>query len=467
MASETRKINHLLWRAGFGGGTGNFNKVTAQKTAEQLFDDSKSWKEFSVMSKPEDFKKKLADKDARKQFKIEQRDQIKQLNIAWFKNMLPDENALREKMSLFWHGHFACRALGAWVDQSYINTIRKNSLGKFGDLLLAVSKEPSMLQFLNVLQDKKGSPNENFAREVMELFTMGRGNYTENDIKEAARAYTGWSINPQTLEFMFRPFIHDNGEKTFLGQTGNFDGDAVLKIILSKPATAQFITKKIYKYFVNENVDDEIVYDLADQFYKSDYDINLLMRTIFTSDWFYDDKNMGVKIKSPVELLAGLTRTFNIDYQNDDAILFVQKILDQILFYPPNVAGWPGGKNWIDSSSLLFRMRLPEYVFLSSEINEKVKDPVATEMMGMESYEPVINQLKRMNANIEWDNFLNQFKNIPKEQIYNLVCESLLQMDVNSVSQSEIEQFVSKGDADSYLKTLSIHLTMLPEYQLC
>jgi len=131
------------------------------------------------------------------------------------------------------------------------------------------------------------------------------------------------------------------------------------------------------------------------------------------------------------------------------------------------VAGWPGGKSWIDSSSLLFRMRLPEYVFLSSEINEKAKNPVATEMTGMESYEPVINQLKRINANIEWSDFINQFKNKPEGEVYNSICEMLLQTDSNNVSQRDMEQFVNKNDAESYLKTLSIHVTMLPEYQLC
>ena len=184
----------------------------------------------------------------------------------------------------------------------------------------------------------------------MELFTLGRGNYTENDIKEAARAFTGWSSEFKG-EFVFRRFQHDYGEKTVLGKTGNFDGDDVLDIFLSQKQTAKFITQKIYKFFVNDNVDEEKVNWLADRFYQSNYDISKLMEDIFTSDWFYDEKNIGSKIKSPIELMAGIQRMLPMKLENEEALTFLQRALGQILFYPPNVAGWPGGKTWIDSST--------------------------------------------------------------------------------------------------------------------
>src|SRR5690242_935193 len=191
--------------------------------------------------------------------------------------MINSEAQLREKMSLFWHGHFACRILNIFFQQQLINAIRQNAFSDFGTLLRNVSKSPAMLSFLNNQQNKKQHPNENFAREVMELFTIGRGNYTETDVKEAARAFTGWGTNPQG-EFIFRRAVHDDGTKSFMRRTGNFDGDEVLNIILERRETASFITSKIYRYFVNEEPDEKHISWLASRFYESRYDISALMK---------------------------------------------------------------------------------------------------------------------------------------------------------------------------------------------
>ena len=192
----------------------------------------------------------------------------------------------------------------------------------------------------------------------MELFTMGRGNYSENDIKEAARAFTGWGFDVHG-EFIKRPFQHDSGNKKFLGKTGNFNGDDVINILLEQKQTARFITEKIYRFFVNEETDSNKVDMLADGFYQSGYSIHILLENIFSSDWFYDKKNVGNKIKSPIELLVGIRRLLPMEFENEEAQLLIQRVLGQLLFYPPNVAGWPGGKNWIDSSSLMFRLNIP------------------------------------------------------------------------------------------------------------
>jgi len=176
-------------------------------------------------------------------------------------------------------------------NRQLLNVIRKNALGNFKELLFEVSKSPAMLQFLNNQQNKKDHPNENFAREVMELFTMGRGNYTENDIKELARAFTGWGYDKEG-NFTERPKQHDTGAKTFLGKTGNFTGDDVLNIILEQKATAKFITAKIYKFFVNENPDQNNINKLSEELYTSNYDLKKLMQNIFSSSWFYDQKKM-------------------------------------------------------------------------------------------------------------------------------------------------------------------------------
>jgi uncharacterized protein (DUF1800 family) len=216
------------------------------------------------------------DKDQKKALRKQSVEDLKNLNLTWLGQMINSEAQLREKMSLFWHGHFACRVINIFFQQQLLNTIRENSLGNFGDILSEVSKSPSMLSFLNNQQNKKQHPNENFAREVMELFTMGRGNYTEEDVKEGARAFTGWGFNLKG-EFINRPFLHDNGKKTFLGKTGNFNGDDIINILLEQKQTAKFITQKIYRYFVNENVDNEKVEALSALFYQSNYDIKKLL----------------------------------------------------------------------------------------------------------------------------------------------------------------------------------------------
>ena len=187
---------------------------------------------------------------------------IAKLNIRWLDEMTTSDAQLLEKMSLFWHGHFASKTVNILYDQALLNVIRENALGNFRDLLMNVSKSASMIQFLNNNQNKKSHPNENFARELMELFTIGRGNYTETDVKESARAFTGWGTNLQG-GFDFRPRQHDDGIKTFFGKTGNFSGEDILEILLAQKQTSVFITRKIYRFFVNDIPDEEKINVLA------------------------------------------------------------------------------------------------------------------------------------------------------------------------------------------------------------
>jgi uncharacterized protein (DUF1800 family) len=299
--------------------------------------------------------------------------------------MTTSDAQLREKMSLFWHGHFASKTVNILYDQELLNVIRENALGNFRDLLTNVSKSASMIQFLNNNQNKKSHPNENFARELMELFTIGRGNYTETDVKESARAFTGWGASLQG-GFDFRPRQHDDGIKTFFGKTGNFSGEDILEILLAQKQTSVFITRKIYRFFVNEIADEEKINVLASQFFESRYDIRALMISIFTSAWFYDQKNIGSQIKSPVLWLVGMRRQLPMEIQNPLVQIVLERLLGQVLFSPPNVAGWPGGKHWIDSSSLMLRMRLPQIVFRSDVIISKPKDDDDV-MMGTPEYQ--------------------------------------------------------------------------------
>jgi uncharacterized protein (DUF1800 family) len=304
---------------------------------------------------------------------------LQRLNVFWTDRLAGTKGILRERMTYFWHNHFATNVPFAVLMQEQNNTIRKHALGSFKELLTAIARDPAMILYLNNQQNKKKAPNENFAREVMELFTIGIGNYTENDIKEAARAFTGWHINLKGY-YEFDVAAHDDGEKTFMGQKGNLDGTDIIRILLEQKATAVFICRKIYKEFVNPVIDEKRVHELADYFRENDYNIGLLMYKLFSGDWFYDAKNIGVKIKSPVELIVGMKRLVNLKWEDEMSQVKVQKSLGQILFFPPNVAGWPGDRNWIDSSSLLLRMNLPALLFTSSEKPYKLETKQDPEM---------------------------------------------------------------------------------------
>jgi uncharacterized protein (DUF1800 family) len=404
--------------------------------------------------------------DQKKQIRDQSRDDLKNLNIRWLEEMINSEAQLREKMSLFWHGHFACRVINSYFQQELLQTIRENALGNFKDMLREVSKSPSMLSFLNNQQNRKKKPNENFAREVMELFTMGRGNYTEIDVKESARAFTGWAFNLKG-EFEFRKFQHDTDSKTILGKTGNFDGDDVLDILLEQKQTAKFITKKIYKYFVNENVDETKVEWLSNRFYQNGYDIKKLMEDIFTADWFYEEKNIGTKIKSPVELLAGIRRLLPMEMENDQAQLLFQRTLGQILFYPPNVAGWPGGKSWIDSSSLMLRLRVPQILTANDvlDIKPKVDDDVQGGMMeaGMKKLQAAV---KGGTATTDWALVNKIFEAVPREKLLQKITQTVLQTKTR-VPDSLLEKYLNKESRENFVKSAVVNLMSTPEYQLC
>jgi uncharacterized protein (DUF1800 family) len=467
------KIEHLFQRAGFGATPAQireFGEKSPEKAIKYLFKDSEKINQLTIVDEESQMNLKksrlrkvldmkgLSAEEIKQQIK-DYREQLTDLNFIWVKNMASGESMLREKMTLFWHGHFACRLRQPLTTQIQNNVIRQNALGKFGDLLLAASKDPGMLQFLNNQQNKKNSPNENFAREVMELFTLGRGNYTEHDIKEAARAFTGWGANLQG-EFVFKANQHDEGQKAFQGKIGNFQGEDILKIILENPKTSTFICTKIYRYFVNENVENQIVEKMAKRFRSTDYDIADLMEYTFKSDWFYNQENIGTRIKSPVELLVGLQRNFGIQFERKQSVLFIQKALGQILFYPPNVAGWSGGKNWIDSSTLMTRMKLPEIIFKDSEITFHPKDD------GDVNTENLSKKLKQMQATINWTAFQSDFPTENAQELLDKLDAYLLARPLSNQQKSMILNKSEGKIGVELIQNLSQSIASLPEYQL-
>ncbi len=479
--SNRLKNQHLLWRAAFGPmaeNAANLDTMSQKELWNLLLKTSARTPEkinvaqnlvdgfLKGVKDLADLQKRELTKEQRKQIQQQSRADLKNLNIRWLEQMINSEAQLREKMSLFWHGHFACRVINSYYQQELLQVIRENALGNFRDMLRAVSKSASMLQFLSNQQNRKQHPNENFAREVMELFTMGRGNYSENDVKEAARAFTGWGFNIQG-EFVFRRMVHDEGSKTVLGQTGNFDGDDIIDLLLKQKQTAIFITRKIYRYLVNDMVDVAKVEWLGNRFYQNGYDIKKLLEDIFTSDWFYDQRNIGTRIKSPVELLAGIRRLLPMELENDQAQLLFQRTLGQILFYPPNVAGWPGGKNWIDSSSLMLRLRIPQIITANEalDIRPKSDDDV---MMGqmMEAGKKLREAAKGGTAKIEWDTVNRIFEKVPRENLLSAISTVVLQTRTE-VSAVLLDKYLNKESRENYIKSAIINLMATPEYQLC
>ena len=476
ISANQLKNQHLLWRAAFGPMAENANELStvSQKDLHNLLvkTSSKTPVGFNVAGNLFDglvkgvqdvgMMQKLS-QDQKKMLRKQSVEDLKNLNLAWLDEMINSEAQMIEKMSLFWHGHFACRVINIYFQQQLLNTIRENALGNFGDLLRKVSKSPAMLSFLNNQQNKKQHPNENFAREVMELFTMGRGNYTEKDVKESARAFTGWGFNLKG-EFVERPFLHDNGSKTFLGKSGNFDGDDIINILLEQRQTAKFITQKIYRYFVNDTPDFEKIELLATNFYQSNYDIKKLLTEIYTSGWFYDNKNIGSHIKSPVELLVGIRRLIPMVLDKPQVQLLFQRALGQILFYPPNVAGWPGGKNWIDSSALMLRLRIPQILTDADDFVIKPKDDDDT-MMGMEGVDKIA-KARQVDSSVDWAAITKIFDKIPREDLMQKISDIVLQTK-SKIDKDILDKYVEKDARDGYIKTTIIELMCTPEYQLC
>ncbi len=283
--------------------------------------------------------------------------ETRRLAYWWAERMLITPRPLEEKMTLFWHNHFAnseAKIRDYRKLQLQNATFRKHATGNFRELLIATAQDPAMLYFLDAGQNIKGAPNENFAREIMELFTLGDGNYTEKDIREAARAFTGW--NTDDLVFLVDDDKHDSEEKIVLSNIGNFDGVDVINILLAQESSAKFLVKKIYKEFVSEYYDEKTINSLAHILRENDYELKPLLKTIFLSKDFYSSNAMGTHIKSPVVLIVntykklGLHEIPGIPDFNEASTL-----MGQTLFWPPTVAGWAGGKSWITPGLLMER----------------------------------------------------------------------------------------------------------------
>ena len=462
---KQRHIQHLYWRAGFGIGVKKIDQLKSKSKNEiikDLFHDASKvnllqldLSEFDLIKNKSSKALKIEmGEEAYRKLRQKSQRKVRDLNYAWLERLTEPSSILREKMTLFWSNVFVCRDNHIFHIQHFNNTLRKNALGNFRVLVTTIAKEASMSKYLNNRQNRKKSPNENFARELMELFTLGIGNYTEQDIKEAARAFTGWSFKLNG-DFVLREKQHDAGVKTFFDKSGYFGGDDIIDLILEKKQCARFICDKVYRYFVNPIVDQRHLDEITTIFFK-DYDINNLMLYIFNAKWFYNDENIGVKIKSPVELLVGIRRVVPVTFTKKNQLNYLQKMMGQVLLYPENVSGWKGGKNWIDSNTLMFRMKLASLILNDAVINLEEKG--AFEDSFNKYYNKEIKRNKYIKTIKNWDFFTKNHLNLKPNELRDLLIVSKLDKDTAVL----LEELRVASNKDYCIQLMSI-----PEYQLC
>ena len=452
-------IKHLYNRAGFGLSPAEWKKRQSKSPAkelERLIRESKTFEPLKVVGGPAASPANMSKED-RKAFRQAQRQLIGDLNQSWMHRMGSGKGALRERMTLFWHGHFACRIKSVYASQQLNHVLRAHAFGNFRDMLLAVSRSPAMLQFLNNQQNRKAHPNENFAREVMELFTLGQGKYTENDIKEAARAFTGWGFNKEG-DFVFRKRQHDEGQKTFLGLKGNLGGEDIIDRILKEKDCARFLCRKMYRYFVSPQVNEEAVEALALKFYDSNYELLPLIRELFNSEAFLAESSIGARIKSPVDLITGLMRQLDLGFENKRPLLALEKVLGQVLFQPPNVAGWPGNTYWIDSSRMMARMSLPSFLLDDAEFRYEASGDDDTGAPGFKGFKG-----KNTGGEVNWGELQKVFGGENAIKTRQTLASYFLAPGLEMVNLDPV-QIPAGGDV---LKSLILQVMTLPEYQLC
>jgi hypothetical protein len=477
---------HLLNRSGFGGKPSEikaFRESRLGASIEMLFNFNRpalerpawldDYDKFSLLR----FRRMLPEE--RQEVIRTGRQRIHEFQIGWIQRMIESQtpaDMLWEKMTFFWHGHFATSVQKVKLPPllfKQLSLFHEHAVGNFRELLHGISRDPAMLRYLDNNQNRKGKPNENFARELMELFSLGPGNYTESDVKEAARAFTGWTNDP--FNFRVRRRHHDFGKKTFLGRTGNFDGEDIVNIILEQPVCAEFITRKILDFFFFENATEELIQSFAGDFRNNDYDIQSLLKRIFSHKEFYSADVIGQQIKSPIQLVVGTARTLGVDIENLEFYLYALNMMGQVPYFPPNVKGWPGGQAWIDTSRLLTRYTFAEIVS-QGEIPREVdprsqRDPERRNNKNLGKGKGAFGRMmRRHHLRIEFDpDKLLDGETTPSDILKRLEAVLLSQKLTEGEHLTLLESFESslgKMSRKAALKALLGDMMTLPVYQL-
>ncbi len=408
-----------------------------------------------------------AERDRLRAIRLQQlandRTQMGDLERWWLSQFIMTPRPLEEKLVLLWHSHFASNH--RTVRDSYLmikqNVLFRNQAKNFPALARGIVHDPAMLKFLNNDRNNKRQPNENLAREIMELFTLGEGNYRENDIKQGARALTGYSV--QDNEFRFYANQHDSGEKTILGQRGQFDGDDFVNILLQQKQTARFIAYKIYRHFVADVSDftedmppytQSVIAQLAKLVVRHKGDLNPILKTLFKSRHFYDTNIVGNKIKTPIELVVGTTRSLGSPPRDIDVLASAIEQMGQKLFDPPSVAGWTVGRGWINASTLYTRQNLAVY-----QITGKMpyQDQWNRSELGYDPMDLIATLPNRDNPS-------------PEMVVDHLMAALLAGEQIRRARRAQLLEFMHSRtgpvNADRIVALLLL-ITALPEYQLC
>jgi uncharacterized protein (DUF1800 family) len=442
---DLRKVGHLYRRAGFAATGIELEaglQAGPQNAIDGLLKGGPGQEEFDRLTAP------LAKSAAKANSAQEAR-------AWWLYRLLYTPFPLREKLTLFWHNHFATsnakvQNVGFMIGQYQL--MQRHALGSFRTMLLEMSKDPAMMVWLDTRLSKKGKPNENYAREVMELFSLGIGHYTEQDIREAARAFTGWDI--ANGKAVFNPSHHDNGEKTILGQTGKWMADDIIRICLAQKWAPYFIAGKMYRFLISETIPatPELLEPLADQLRKSDYNIGSLVETMLRSNLFFSPQVYRTRIKSPVDFILGIVRPLEGRIGTSALAIALQE-LGQDLFHPPSVKGWDGGPAWLNAQTLLVRQNLALALTSTEDVRfGRRTDPAA-----------LAEKNKKQSDGELVDYFLRLFlqNDIPPE-----ARSRLLHYQEKAHQQVAPVYWTGKDAADQRVRTLCRLVLALPEFQL-
>ena len=388
----------------------------------------------------------------------------------WLQRMTFGPRPLQEKMVLFWHGHFATsveKVRNPYFMWRQNDLFRRFATDNWQTLLTATGKDPAMLIWLDQAQSRKAHPNENYAREVMELFALGEGHYTEHDITEAARALTGWSMEFQTQEYLYRPFIHDQGQKTIFGKTGNFDGDDFIALVVEQPQAARFITAKLWNFFAGQMPSEKLNDQLAASLRAQQNNFKPFLRELFRSEEFYADDIVRNQVKSPVQWLVGSERVLECQLPPPLISWGMLRQLGQDLFAPPNVKGWDGGVTWITTNTLLTRYNdaqsLVEGTVPPLKAEDLAKKPGGP---GGQKLEKVLQRMRMGGVNVE--KILTPDERSDKNLIVAALEHRLFQTVLNSDQQQTLRDFLDSktkmSDAD-IVTTIRLMMST-PEYQV-
>ncbi len=487
---------HLLNRAGFGGVPAeieHLHKLGPEKAVDFLVDYEKVENEVPTLAwaKPgegplgameairsfgkqlreakTDEERQKIESDRRRRVQEEQRKEITrilELRGWWLDRMANGKRPLEEKLTLFWHGHFATSAIK--VRNGYFmylqnETFRKHALGNWQEMLTAVAKDPAMLLWLDQAQSRKEHPNENFAREVMELFALGEGHYTEKDVTEAARALTGFSLSRETQEYTYRPFFHDNGPKTVLGKTGNFDGDDVLKIIIEQPQSARFISWKLWKFFASDEAPSGLTEAMAEVLRKNGNNFKPLLKAMFRSQEFYAPSVIRTQVKSPTQWLVNTVKLLQREMPPALVSSQLMRNLGQELFAPPNVKGWDGGLSWITTNNLLAR-----YNEAAMLVFGKGNIPADAQKRGFRFVQERANAMLNRMHEVDVAKILSPEQRKNKGQLIAALEKHFLAGQLKDKQRKVLASYLdSRGDLDDDDIRHTIRLLMsTPEYQL-